>query len=103
LEKIVVSWTNRVTLGPPGNKICRGGIAGRKDYARDKLTNGSKTLPDTDGRLRIARRFRDIAAPSWSIRRHRTLFGVASATDLGRVKTQTCFLKVEFPSRNRSP
>ena len=40
----------------------RGGIAGRKDYARDKLTNGSKTLPDTDGRLRIARRFRDIAA-----------------------------------------
>ena len=26
----------------------RGGIAGRKDYARDKLTNGSKTrqLPD---------------------------------------------------------
>jgi transposase-like protein len=37
-------------------------IAGRKDYARDKLTNGSKTLPDTDGRLRIARRFRDIAA-----------------------------------------
>ena len=39
----------------------RGGIAGRKDYARDKLTNGSKTLPDTDGRLRIARRFRDIA------------------------------------------
>ena len=22
----------------------RGGIAGRKDYARDKLTNGSKTL-----------------------------------------------------------
>jgi hypothetical protein len=38
----------------------RGGIAGR--YARDKLTNGSKTLPDTDGRLRIARRFRDIAA-----------------------------------------
>jgi hypothetical protein len=40
----------------------RGGIAGRKDYARDKLTNGSKALPDTDGRLRIARRFRDIAA-----------------------------------------
>src|SRR6516164_4792057 len=40
----------------------RGGIAGRKDYARDKLTNGSKTLPDTDGRLRVARRFRDIAA-----------------------------------------
>src|SRR6516165_10214666 len=40
----------------------RGGIAGRKDYSRDKLTNGSKTLPDTDGRLRIARRFRDIAA-----------------------------------------
>src|SRR6478735_7095268 len=40
----------------------RGGIAGRKDYARDKLTNGSKTLPDTDGRLRIAQRFRDIAA-----------------------------------------
>jgi hypothetical protein len=39
----------------------RGGIAGRKDYARDKLTNGSKTLPDTDGRLRIARRFRGIA------------------------------------------
>jgi hypothetical protein len=40
----------------------RGGVAGRKDYARDKLTNGSKTLPDTDGRLRVARRFRDIAA-----------------------------------------
>ena len=40
----------------------RGGLAGRKDYARDKLTNGSKALPDTDGRLRIARRFRDIAA-----------------------------------------
>jgi hypothetical protein len=34
---------------------------GRKDYGRDKLTNGSKTLPDTDGRLRIARRFRGIA------------------------------------------
>jgi hypothetical protein len=39
----------------------RGGIPGRKDYGRDKLTNGSKTLPDTDGRLRIARRFRGIA------------------------------------------
>ena len=46
----------------PGKRSVRGGIAGRKDYARDKLTNGSKTLPDTDGRLRIARRFRDIAA-----------------------------------------
>jgi hypothetical protein len=37
------------------------GKRGRKDYGRDKLTNGSKTLPDTDGRLRIARRFRCIA------------------------------------------
>ena len=46
----------------PEKRSVRGGIAGRKDYARDKLTNGSKTLPDTDGRLRIARRFRDIAA-----------------------------------------
>ena len=42
----------------------RGGIAGRKDYSRDKLTNGSKTLPDTDGRLRVARRFRDTLRPS---------------------------------------
>ena len=42
-------------------RLVRGGIAGREDYARDKLTNGSKTLPDTDGRLRIARRFRGIA------------------------------------------
>src|SRR2546430_16756203 len=39
----------------------RGGIAGGKDYARDKLTNGSKALPDTDGRLPIARRFRRIS------------------------------------------
>ena len=46
----------------PEQRPVRGGIPGRKDYARDKLTNGSKTLPDTDGRLRIARRFRDIAA-----------------------------------------
>ena len=38
-----------------------GGIAGRKDYARDKLTNGTKVLPLTDGRVRIARRFRGIA------------------------------------------
>jgi len=38
----------------PEKRSVRGGIAGRKDYARDKLTNGSKTLPDTDGRLRIA-------------------------------------------------
>jgi hypothetical protein len=46
----------------PKQRPVRGGIPGRKDYARDRLTNGSKTLPDTDGRLRIARRFRDIAA-----------------------------------------
>ena len=38
----------------PEKRSVRGGIAGRKDYARDKLTNGSKTLPETDGRLRIA-------------------------------------------------
>src|SRR5215831_8621531 len=34
------------------------GKLGQKIYGRDALTNGSKTLPDTDGRLRIARRFR---------------------------------------------
>ena len=34
---------------------------GRKDFGRDRLTNGSKLLPDTDGRLRIAKRFRGIA------------------------------------------
>jgi hypothetical protein len=37
------------------------GKLGQKIYGRDALTNGSKTLPDTDGRLRIARRFRGIA------------------------------------------
>ena len=30
------------------------GKLGQKIYGRDALTNGSKTLPDTDGRLRIA-------------------------------------------------
>ena len=45
----------------PQKRSVRGGIAGRKDYARDKLTNGSKLLPETDGRLRISRRFRGIA------------------------------------------
>jgi hypothetical protein len=29
---------------------------------RSKLTNDTKLLPETDGRLRVARRFRDIAA-----------------------------------------
>ena len=38
-----------------------GGIAGRKDYGRSRVSNGSKTLPETDGRLRVSRRFRDIA------------------------------------------
>ena len=38
-----------------------GGIPGRKDYARDKLTNGTKLLPNVDGRSLIARRFRGIA------------------------------------------
>jgi len=52
----------RIELGRPKKRSVRGGIAGRKDYARDKLTNGSKTLPETDGRLRIGRRFRDIVA-----------------------------------------
>jgi len=47
----------RIELGRPKKRSVRGGIAGRKDYAR-----GSKTLPETDGRLRIARRFRDIVA-----------------------------------------
>ena len=28
------------------------GKRGQKIYGRDALTNGSKTLPDTDGRLR---------------------------------------------------
>ena len=36
-------------------------VAKLHDTSSDKLTNGSKTLPDTDGRLRIARRFRGIA------------------------------------------
>jgi hypothetical protein len=44
----------------PEKRPVGGGIPGRKEYARDRVTNGSKTLPDTDGRLRIARRFRDI-------------------------------------------
>ena len=39
----------------------RGGIAGRKDYGRSRVSNGNKALPETDGRLRISRRFRDIA------------------------------------------
>jgi hypothetical protein len=56
----------------------RGGIVGRKDYSRDKLTNGSKTLPDTDGRLRVARRFRDIAA---AILVDRLVFRIAPAVD----------------------
>jgi hypothetical protein len=39
-----------------------GGIAGRKEYGRSRVSNGNKSLPDTDGRLRISRRFRDIAS-----------------------------------------
>ena len=38
-----------------------GGIAGRKDYGRSRVSNGNKALPETDGRLKISRRFRDIA------------------------------------------
>ena len=43
----------------------RGGIAGRKDYARDKLTNGSKTLMDGFASLGV---FAISLPPSWSIR-----------------------------------
>ena len=46
----------------------RGGIAGRKDYARDKLTNGSKTLPDTDGRPESLDVFAISLPQSWSTR-----------------------------------
>ena len=36
-------------------------VIGRKSHGRSRVSNGSKTLPETDGRLRITRRFRDIA------------------------------------------
>ena len=36
-------------------------VADRKSHGRSRVSNGSKTLPETDGRLRISRRFRDIA------------------------------------------
>ena len=46
----------------------RGGIAGQKDYARDKLTNGSKTCPT----LTVVSALLGVSAisqpPSWSIR-----------------------------------
>ena len=41
--------------------VGRGGIPGRKEYGRSRVSNGNKALPETDGRLRISRRFRDIA------------------------------------------
>jgi hypothetical protein len=44
----------------PKKRPRRGGIPGQKNYGRDKLTNGTQTLPETDGRLRIAKRFRGI-------------------------------------------
>ena len=36
-------------------------IAGHKAQGRSRISNGNKSLPETDGRLRISRRFRDIA------------------------------------------
>jgi hypothetical protein len=39
----------------------KGSNVGRKAHGRSRVSNGNKALPDTDGRLRIARRFRDIA------------------------------------------
>lgn len=38
-----------------------GRVVDRKTHGRSRVSNGSKTLPETDGRLRISRRFRDIA------------------------------------------
>jgi hypothetical protein len=40
----------------------RGSNIGRKAHGRSRVSNGNKTLPDVDGRLRISRRFRDIAS-----------------------------------------
>jgi hypothetical protein len=34
----------------------------RKSHGRSRLSNGTKLLPDSDGRLKINRRFRDIAS-----------------------------------------
>jgi hypothetical protein len=42
--------------------IDSGRIAGAKANGRSSVSNGNKTLPDTDGRLRIARRYRDVAS-----------------------------------------
>lgn len=46
-------------------RLVRAGVRGRKDRiptnVRSKVTNGTKALLDGDGRLRNARRFRDIA------------------------------------------
>ena len=69
LEHNLPPWTIPIPLGRTaprarnGPKSCQlqAGNEARRIYGRDTLTNGSKTLPDTDGRLRIARRFRGIA------------------------------------------
>jgi hypothetical protein len=39
-----------------------GGIAGRKEYGRDSVSNGNDILPGTDGRSVIARRYRAITS-----------------------------------------
>lgn len=36
--------------------------AGRKAYARSRVSNGRDVLPDVDGRTGVARRYRDIAS-----------------------------------------
>jgi len=48
---------------PADNRsVARQKPAGHKPQGRSRVSNGRKTLPEADGRLKIARRFRDIAS-----------------------------------------
>jgi len=42
--------------------VARQKPVGHKPQGRSRVSNGRKTLPEADGRLKIARRFRDIAS-----------------------------------------
>jgi hypothetical protein len=46
---------------PPNEEAFTGSFRDHKDMGRSKVTNGRQMLPNVDGRLRITRRFRDIA------------------------------------------